>query len=150
MPTLPQPSDDTAAAAAELTRRKVEAEIAKLNAETEVLWAQRRASLHRTVTLIVALVPVVATVMTTLFSIRSSYDARRLLENLDLWIVDCLRFDPHPTHAHLDKALDWIAYVKPKRAVLTHMNQSLDYDEVANRCPSGVEPAFDGMVIETG
>ena len=78
MPTLPQPSDDTAAAAAELTRRKVEAEIAKLNAETEVLWAQRRASLHRTVTLIVALVPVVATVMTTLFSIRSSYDARRL------------------------------------------------------------------------
>ncbi len=72
------------------------------------------------------------------------------LGNLDLWIVDCLRFDPHPTHAHLDKALDWITYVKPKRAVLTHMNQSLDYDEVANRCPSGVEPAFDGMVIETG
>jgi phosphoribosyl 1,2-cyclic phosphate phosphodiesterase len=72
------------------------------------------------------------------------------LEDLDLWIVDCLRFDAHPTHAHLDKALDWIARVRPKRAVLTHMNQSLDYDVVAARCPKGAEPAFDGMMIETG
>lgn len=71
------------------------------------------------------------------------------LENLDLWIVDCLRFEPHPTHAHLDKALAWIERVKPKRAVLTHMNHSVDYDALAARCPAGVEPAFDFMVIET-
>lgn len=70
------------------------------------------------------------------------------LENLDLWIVDCLRFQPHETHAHFDKALSWIARVKPKRAVLTHMNHTADYDALAARCPPGVEPGYDGLVIE--
>jgi phosphoribosyl 1,2-cyclic phosphate phosphodiesterase len=70
------------------------------------------------------------------------------LSGLDLWIVDCLRFEPHVTHAHLEKTLAWIGRAKPKQAVLTHMNHDVDYDEVAARCPPGVEPAYDGMVIE--
>ena len=65
-----------------------------------------------------------------------------------LWIVDCLRDEPHPTHAHFDLVMDWIARVKPDRAILTHMNHTLDYDELAARCPPGVEPAYDGMAIE--
>ncbi len=70
------------------------------------------------------------------------------LGDLDLWIVDCLRFEPHLTHAHLDKALAWIERLKPRRAILTHMNHMTDYDEVARRCPPGVEPAYDGLVAE--
>jgi len=70
------------------------------------------------------------------------------LAGVELWIVDCLRYDPHPTHAHFDKSLEWIERVKPKRAVLTHMNQSLDYGDLASRCPPGVEPGFDGLVVE--
>ena len=69
------------------------------------------------------------------------------LQNLKLWIVDCLRFEAHPTHANLDTALGWIARVKPRRAVLTHMNQSVDYDVIAAKCPAGVEPAYDFMQI---
>jgi len=69
------------------------------------------------------------------------------LSGLKLWIVDCLRFERHETHAHLDKALAWIARVKPARAVLTHMNYSVDYDEIASRLPAGVEPGFDGLTI---
>lgn len=72
------------------------------------------------------------------------------LENLDLWIVDCLRFEPHMTHAHFDKAIAWIARLKPRRAILTHMNHHTDYDEVARRCPPGVEPGYDGLVAEIG
>lgn len=71
-----------------------------------------------------------------------------VLSGLDLWIVDCLRYEPHPTHAHFDLTLSWIARAQPKRAVLTHLNHMLDYDELASRCPPGVEPGFDGMVIE--
>jgi phosphoribosyl 1,2-cyclic phosphate phosphodiesterase len=70
------------------------------------------------------------------------------LEGLDLWIVDCLRFEPHITHAHFDKALAWIERLKPRRAVLTHLNHSVDYDAIVERCPAGVEPAYDGLVIE--
>lgn len=70
------------------------------------------------------------------------------LRGIELWIVDCLRVEPHPTHAHLDRTLGWIDRVKPKRAILTHLNHTLDYDELARACPPGVEPAYDGLVLE--
>ncbi len=72
------------------------------------------------------------------------------LEGLDLWIVDCLRETPHPSHAHLERTLGWIERLGPKRAVLTHMSHELDYRDLAARLPGGVEPAVDGMVIEIG
>ncbi len=71
-----------------------------------------------------------------------------VLRDLDLWIVDCLRYEPHPTHAHFEQALDWIRALKPKRAILTHLNHTLDYDDLASRCPTGVEPGYDGLVAE--
>ncbi len=69
------------------------------------------------------------------------------LQGLDLWIVDCLRFDPHPTHCHFDRTMTWIERAKPKRAILTHMNHSADYRALAARCPGGVEPAYDGLTV---
>jgi phosphoribosyl 1,2-cyclic phosphate phosphodiesterase len=70
------------------------------------------------------------------------------LDGVDTWIVDCLREAPHPTHAHLDLALEWIAKVKPRRAILTHMNHQADYETIRAKCPAGVEPAYDGMSVE--
>jgi len=70
------------------------------------------------------------------------------LAGIELWIVDCLRYEPHPTHSHLAKTLSWIERVKPGRAVLTHMDRPLDYRELAARLPQGVEPGRDGLVIE--
>ncbi len=73
-----------------------------------------------------------------------------VLAGLDLWIVDCLRYEPHPTHAHFDLTMSWIARARPKRAILTHLNHMLDYDDLATRCPSGVEPGYDGLVVDIG
>ena len=70
------------------------------------------------------------------------------LEGVDLWIVDCLRRERHPTHSHLAKTLAWIARVKPRCAVLTHMDQSLDYRELATELPPGIEPGYDGLAID--
>ena len=71
------------------------------------------------------------------------------LRGVDTWVVDCLRDGPaHPTHAHLEKTVRWIDHVKPRRAILTHMNFRADYEALKARCPAGVEPAWDGMVIE--
>ena len=68
------------------------------------------------------------------------------LEGLDLWIVDCVRDGPpHPTHANLSQALAWIERLKPKRAILTHMNFSLDYQSLRQRLPAGVEPGYEGL-----
>jgi len=71
-----------------------------------------------------------------------------VLEGVKLWIVDCLRERPHPTHSHLAQSLEWIARVGPARAVLTHMNHQIDYEHLKSLCPPGVEPAYDGMVLE--
>ena len=68
-------------------------------------------------------------------------------QGADLWIVDTLRRRPHPTHPHLDQALAWIAALKPGRALLTHMDNSMDYDTLVAELPPGVEPAFDGMEL---
>jgi phosphoribosyl 1,2-cyclic phosphate phosphodiesterase len=70
------------------------------------------------------------------------------LQDLDVWIVDALRYVPHPSHFHLDRALEWIERVKPKRAILTHLHIDLDYNALKAILPAHVEPAYDGMVIE--
>lgn len=70
------------------------------------------------------------------------------LHGLDLFVVDCLRFEPHSTHAHFEKAMSWVETLKPKHTILTHMNHSVDYDVLRARCPAGVEPAYDGLTIE--
>lgn len=67
------------------------------------------------------------------------------LENLDLWIVDGLRYSPHPSHFSLDDALRWIDKFKPKRAVITNMHADLDYETVRKQLPPGVVPGYDGM-----
>lgn len=71
------------------------------------------------------------------------------LQGLEVWVLDALRRKPHPTHAHLALALEWIARAKPTRAVLTNMHLDLDYDTLLAELPLGITPAFDGMVIET-
>ncbi|SLN38652.1 MBL fold metallo-hydrolase [Pseudooctadecabacter jejudonensis] len=69
------------------------------------------------------------------------------LQNLDLWIVDALRRDPHPTHAHLDKTLGWIDRAKPKSAVLTNMHIDLDYQTILDETPDHIQPAYDGLTL---
>ncbi len=73
--------------------------------------------------------------------------ARAALAGLDVWIVDALRHKPHPSHANLEQALEWIAQLKPKRAILTNMHVDLDYETLKRELPPGVEPAYDGMTI---
>lgn len=62
----------------------------------------------------------------------------------DLWIVDALRYTPHPTHAHLDRTLDWIARAKVKRAVLTNLHIDMDYKTLSASLPANVEVGYDG------
>lgn len=69
------------------------------------------------------------------------------LENLECWIIDALRRQPHPTHVHLERTLEWIEKVAPKRAVLTNMHIDLDYAIVRDETPDHVTPAYDGLTL---
>jgi phosphoribosyl 1,2-cyclic phosphate phosphodiesterase len=67
------------------------------------------------------------------------------LENLDLWIIDGLRYAPHPSHFSVNDALSWIDRFKPRRTVITNMHSDLDYEVLRRSLPAGVVPAYDGM-----
>ena len=74
--------------------------------------------------------------------------AFKILEGIDIWVVDCIAREPRPSHSHLEQTLKWIERVKPKKAYLTHMSLLLDYESLLKELPKGVEPAYDGLVIE--
>ena len=69
------------------------------------------------------------------------------LENLDLWIIDGLRYAPHPSHFSVGDALSWIERFRPRRAVITNMHADLDYEILRHKLPAGVVPAHDGMQL---
>jgi phosphoribosyl 1,2-cyclic phosphate phosphodiesterase len=76
---------------------------------------------------------------------EAAFDA---LSGLEVWIVDALRYRPHPTHAHLELTLQWIARVRPARAILTNLHIDMDYETLRSELPDNVEPAFDGLRLE--
>lgn len=74
-------------------------------------------------------------------------DMAHLFEGLDLWVVDALRRRPHPSHPHLADTLEWIRQLGVKRAILTHMDNSMDYRTLLDELPRGVEPGYDGLEV---
>jgi phosphoribosyl 1,2-cyclic phosphate phosphodiesterase len=73
------------------------------------------------------------------------------LEGVDTWLVGCfLRSERHTTHAHLALVLEWVARLRPRRTVLTHMGTEMDWAWMCANLPAGVEPGYDGMVLEVG
>jgi phosphoribosyl 1,2-cyclic phosphate phosphodiesterase len=70
------------------------------------------------------------------------------LEGLDTWVVGCFQYRPHHVHANLERVLEWVARLKPRRTVLTHMGPAMDYRSLLRTLPPGIEPAHDGMVLE--
>ena len=72
----------------------------------------------------------------------------KLLDNLDCWVVDALRYTPHPSHSHLSQTLEWIDRANPKRAIITNMHIDLDYETVCNETPERVTAAYVGMKIQ--
>jgi phosphoribosyl 1,2-cyclic phosphate phosphodiesterase len=70
------------------------------------------------------------------------------LKNLDTWVVDCLQYKPHPTHAHVELVLKWVKELQPRQAILTHMSHNIEYETIKASLPHGIEPGYDGMVLE--
>ena len=70
------------------------------------------------------------------------------VRDLHVWILDALRYDPHPTHSHFAQSLEWIETAAPKRAILTNMHNDLDYATVEASTPDHVSAAYNGMIIE--
>jgi phosphoribosyl 1,2-cyclic phosphate phosphodiesterase len=75
-------------------------------------------------------------------------ESLQYLQDLDMLIIDALRYTPHPTHFSVSEALELIDQVKPRRAILTNLHTDLDYERLRGELPSHIEPAYDGLQIE--
>ncbi len=69
------------------------------------------------------------------------------LSGLDIWVLDALRRKPHPSHVHLERALEWIMRAAPKHAVLTNMHIDLDHATIAAETADHIIPAYDGLTL---
>ena len=74
-------------------------------------------------------------------------DMASLYDGVDLWICDCLRRTPHPTHAHLDGVLGWARELSVGQLLLTHLDKSMDYATLAAELPDWAAAAYDGQEI---
>jgi len=74
-------------------------------------------------------------------------DSMELLSNIELLIVDALRYKSHPTHMNVDEALNFVQQIAPDRAILTNMHGDLDYETLVSELPSGITPAYDGLSV---
>ncbi|WP_205481695.1 MBL fold metallo-hydrolase [Sphingomonas arenae] len=71
-----------------------------------------------------------------------------LYTGVDVWVADCLRRRPHPTHAHLDAVLGWARDLRVGQLLLTHLDNSMDHAQLRQELPDWAAPAFDGQEIE--
>ena len=74
-------------------------------------------------------------------------DGFKQLAGVNTWITDALRYNDHPTHAHADRALAWLARVQASRGVLTNLHIDMDYQTLAGELPPFARPAYDGMIV---
>ena len=68
-------------------------------------------------------------------------------DGCDLLVVDCLRRDPHPTHAHLGLALELAERIGARQTVLTHLDKSMDYAALSAEIPDDVRVGYDGLEL---
>ena len=71
-----------------------------------------------------------------------------LYSGVDIWVADCLRRRPHPTHAHLDAVLGWARDLRVGSLLLSHLDNSMDYAELCAELPDWAAPAFDGQELD--
>jgi phosphoribosyl 1,2-cyclic phosphate phosphodiesterase len=76
--------------------------------------------------------------------------SKALLRGLDDFILDALRYVPHPTHSTVEQSLTLVAELKPKRAWFTHICHDLGHVEANAKLPSNVRLSYDGLQFEVG
>lgn len=70
-----------------------------------------------------------------------------LLTNLDVLVLNALRFEPHPTHYTVGEALEVVAALRPRQTYFVHMTHTIDHQRASLALPPGVAFAYDGLEV---
>ena len=80
--------------------------------------------------------------------VRLDEAAMATLAGIDTWVVGCFQRSPHPVHAGIEVVAAWVERLRPRRTVLTHMGNDMDWAWLRRNLPPGIEPGHDGMTLE--
>ena len=69
------------------------------------------------------------------------------LKKLNYFVIDCLREESHISHFNLEKVLELVKILKPKKTILTNLHSDLDYNYLLKILPKSIIPAYDGLSI---
>jgi len=84
--------------------------------------------------------------ITDMFSIHPDEEAK--LSGLDVLVVNALRIEPHPSHLHLDAAIEFAQRIGATRTYFTHISHKLGFhDKVETSLPEGIHLAYDNLTI---
>ena len=70
------------------------------------------------------------------------------LQNLDVLFLDALRYRPHPTHSTVERAVQWVKELAPRRAFFTHMSHDVSHAQAELTLPANIRLAYDGLQLE--
>ncbi|MGI6542575.1 MAG: MBL fold metallo-hydrolase [Limnochordia bacterium] len=71
------------------------------------------------------------------------------LEDLDVLVLDALRYRFHPTHFNIDTAVATVERLQPRRAFLTHLCHEVEHHTLQQSLPEHIAPAYDGLRFYT-
>jgi len=69
------------------------------------------------------------------------------LKGLDVLFLDALRHRPHPTHSTVERSLQSVEKLAPRRAFFTHICHDLPHAKTEEQLPPNVRLAYDGLEI---
>lgn len=75
-------------------------------------------------------------------------EALKMLEGVEVMILNALRFHPHPSHLTFDRSREWLEQIGAPRSFFTHMGCPIDYEAVQPTLPDGLDLAYDGLDVE--
>ena len=69
------------------------------------------------------------------------------LKGLKYLIIDCLKFNSHPSHFNFEQAIKISKKINAKKTILTNLHSDLDYNFLKKSLPKNIIPAYDGMIL---
>lgn len=74
-------------------------------------------------------------------------ESRARLRNLDVLFLDALRHRPHPTHSTVERSIQSVEELQPRRAFFTHMCHDLPHARTEETLPANIRLAYDGLEV---
>jgi phosphoribosyl 1,2-cyclic phosphate phosphodiesterase len=69
------------------------------------------------------------------------------LQDLDVLVLDALRYTPHPTHFTVEEAIATAKKIKARKTYFTHIAHEIRHADLELKLPENIHLAYDGLCL---